>query len=324
MWSRHKDPHCWSLRKLSVLLGALFWQPSLCGDSSFDVHFFLAGLDPSSDSHSNFGSFVLQVRPDWAKQGAARVRELVEQRFFDGCGFFRVIPGFMAQFGISGKPDVSRTWIDRKIPDDEQRSEVSNIRGRVAFAMAGPASRTTQLFISISNNTYLDSMGFIPIGEVISGMDAVDRIYKVGEGAPKGPGPSQAKIQEEGNEYLKQAYPKLTYIKSTLLTPARKLRSHESSRELRASSGGGGAASGVATPSPGTAGFERSPAGHDTSAAGLKSLQAPAAAHRRYTMMLSILIAGAFIFMLFRRCLPNLRRCPGPWYRMSLDDLKDC
>lgn len=307
-----------SLQKFSVLLGALFCQPSLCGDAAFNIHFFIVGLEPSSDSHSTVGSFVLEIRPDWAKHGAARVRELVEQRFFDGCSFFRVIPGFMAQFGISGKPDVSRTWIDRKILDDERRSDVSNIRGRVAFAMAGPASRTTQLFVSFSNNTYLDSKGFTPIGEVISGMDAVDRIFQVGEGAPKGPGPSQERIQEEGNKYLKHEYPKLTYIKSTLLTPARKNpRSHESSGESRASTGRSRADSGVAT---GTAGFARAPAGHGSSDAGLKKLQAPASGHRRYTMMLSSLVAGAFIYMVFRRCW----RCLGPWRPMSLDDLKDC
>lgn len=295
----------------------------MCAENPFNVHFFLEGLDSSIDGSSSFGSFVLQVRPDWAKLGAARVRELVQQRFFDGCGFFRVVPGFMAQFGLSGKPDVGKDWIDRRIPDDERQSEVSNTRGRVSFAKAGAGTRTTQLFISISNNSYLDSMGFVPIGEVVSGMNDVDRIYKVGEGPPKGPGPNPGKIQQEGNVYLKRAYPNLTYVKSTLLTPARK--SH--SRELRASTGtnksGGGetSPSGVAAP-PGDAGSRRA-SDEGRSGAGLKQLQAEPASHSPYTIMLSVMAAGAFIFVVVRRCMMTFRKCALPW-DCSLEGSKNC
>lgn len=124
-----------------------------------------------------------------------------------------MLPGFVVQFGINGTPDVQKKWRGANMPDDPVR--VSNDRGTVVFATAGPNSRTTQLFINTRSNAFLDKQGFSPIGRVIEGMDVVDLMYAgYGEGAPAGKGPNQGKIQLEGNKYLRESFPKLTYIQS--------------------------------------------------------------------------------------------------------------
>lgn len=162
------------------------------------------------------GDFVIEVHPDWAPRGAARFRELVESGFYDDCAFFRVLDGFMAQCGINGDPQVHAKWKDKTIPDDPVQE--SNKRGYVSFAMAGPDTRTTQFFINYGDNSRLDDMGFAPFGKVVEGMDAVDSLYSgYGEGAPQGNGPSQGRIQQQGNEYLKENFPKLDYIKTARL-----------------------------------------------------------------------------------------------------------
>ena len=111
------------------------------------------------------GEFIVEVHEDWAPIGAARYRELVEAGFYDDCRFFRVIPGFMAQVGMNGDPDVQAEWQTNTILDDPVVE--SNTRGRVSFATSGPDSRTCQFFISFGDNSNLDAMGFAPIGEVI-------------------------------------------------------------------------------------------------------------------------------------------------------------
>ena len=136
-------------------------------------------------------------------------------KFFDDCRFFRVLPGFIVQFGINGNPAVQTKWRGARIPDDPVR--VSNDRGTVVFATGGPNTRTTQLFINTRDggNAFLDKQGFSPIGRVIEGMDVVDQMYAgYGEGAPAGRGPNQGIIQLEGNKYLRENYPMLTYIES--------------------------------------------------------------------------------------------------------------
>lgn len=162
------------------------------------------------------GSFTVDVRREWAPRGADRFYDLVSDGFFDDARFFRVIEGFMAQFGIAGSPAVSARWGEARIGDDPVVA--SNTRGRVSFASAGPDTRTTQLFINFGDNTALDDHGFAPIGEVVDGMDVVDRIHAgYGEGVPRGNGPSQARIQREGNAYLKSEFPDLDYIESVEL-----------------------------------------------------------------------------------------------------------
>ena len=158
------------------------------------------------------GDVVIEVHRDWAPLGADRFYNLVRSGYFDGVRFFRVIPGFMAQFGIHGDPQVAAAWRDATIPDDPVREH--NARGTVSFATAGPGTRTTQLFINYGDNSRLDGMGFSPFGRVVEGMDVVDRLYGgYGEGAPRGRGPDQSTIQAQGNAYLERAFPELDYVK---------------------------------------------------------------------------------------------------------------
>lgn len=159
------------------------------------------------------GPVVIEVTRAWSPNGADRFYNLVKIGFFEDIAFFRVIPGFMAQFGIHGDPKVSRAWRNANIPDD--RVVESNRRGTLTYAKTNaPNSRSTQFFINFGNNANLDRMGFSPIGEVVEGMEVVDSIHKVGEGAPRGPGPHQGRIQSQGNAYLKAEYPDLDYIES--------------------------------------------------------------------------------------------------------------
>ena len=163
------------------------------------------------------GDFVIEVHRDWAPLGADRFYNLVKMGYFDDVAFFRVVKGFMVQFGIHGDPSVNRIWRRASINDDPAGKK-SNTRGMVTFATAGPNMRTTQLFINYGNNARLDSMGFAPFGKVIEGMKVVDAIEGVyGEGAPAGNGPAQEMIQTQGNAYLKAQFPKLDYIKHAAL-----------------------------------------------------------------------------------------------------------
>lgn len=165
------------------------------------------------------GTFVVEAHYDWAPLGTTRFLELVKADFFKGIRFFRVIPDFMAQFGVHGDPTISAQWKPKKLMDDPVVK--SNKRGFISFATSGKDTRTTQMFINFKDNSNLDSMGFSPFAEVISGMEVVDKIFPVGEGGvgdgKDGKGPSQARIEAEGNKYLKKVFPKLTYITSAKL-----------------------------------------------------------------------------------------------------------
>lgn len=164
------------------------------------------------------GSFVVEVQRDWAPNGADRFYNLVKNGFYDNTRFFRVIPGFMVQFGINGDPAVAAAWRDANIKDDPVKQ--SNARGTVSFATAGPNTRTTQVFVNFGNNDFLDNQGFSPFGKVVSGMDVVDSLYGgYGEGAPGGKGPNQGLIQQQGNAYLEQGFPKLDYVKKATIEP---------------------------------------------------------------------------------------------------------
>ena len=159
------------------------------------------------------GKITIEVTRSLAPGGADRFYNLVRSGYFQDIAFFRVIPGFMCQFGIHGDPNVAAVWRQANIPDDPAKS--SNTRGAITFATAGPNTRTTQLFINFGNNQNLDGMGFASFGKVIEGMDVVDKINgEYGEGAPSGRGPNQGRIQSEGNAYLKKDFPNLDYIKS--------------------------------------------------------------------------------------------------------------
>jgi peptidyl-prolyl cis-trans isomerase A (cyclophilin A) len=165
------------------------------------------------------GVFVIEVTRDWAPLGADRFYNLVKNGFFDDCRFFRVIQGFMVQFGIHGDPALMNVWRGARIGVDPVKQ--SNKRGFITYAMGGsPDTRTTQVFINFGDNANLDGMGFAPFGKVTTGMDIVDKIYSAyGEGAPSGKGPMQSRIQQEGNAYLLKDFPKLDYIKKATIEP---------------------------------------------------------------------------------------------------------
>lgn len=161
------------------------------------------------------GEVVIRVHREWSPNGADRFYNLVQAGYYDGCKFFRVIDGFMAQVGMNGDPGVNAAWRAAAIPDDPITQD--NTRGRVTFAaQARPNTRTTQIFINTADNTRLKQAGaFAPFGEVVEGMEVVDRLYSgYGEGAPQGRGPSQAQIMSQGNAYLEGAFPKLDAIVS--------------------------------------------------------------------------------------------------------------
>jgi peptidyl-prolyl cis-trans isomerase A (cyclophilin A) len=162
------------------------------------------------------GTFVVEVNRDWAPNGADRFYNLVSNGFYDNARFFRVIDGFMVQFGINGDPNLSAVWRNANIKDDPVKQ--SNARGTVTFATAGPNTRTTQVFINFGDNAGLDGQGFSPFGKVVSGMEVVDSLYSgYGEGAPHGNGPDQGGIQQYGNAYLQKSFPKLDYIEKATI-----------------------------------------------------------------------------------------------------------
>lgn len=155
------------------------------------------------------GAFTMEVQRDWAPLGADRLFNLVRAGFFDDSRFFRVREGFIAQFGLPGDPAVAPHWIGNVIPDDPVRE--TNVRGTAAFAMTGPDTRTTQVYINLDDNTRLDEQGFAPFGRITSGMDVVDQLYAgYDESAGGGVrGGRQGRIIGEGNAHLDRDFPLL-------------------------------------------------------------------------------------------------------------------
>src|SRR6266481_5395766 len=160
------------------------------------------------------GDFIVEVHRDWAPIGADRFYNLVKNGFYNDASFFRVVPGFVAQFGMSASPAVNKAWQNASIKDD--KVTVGNKRGNLVFAaMQIPNSRTTQIFINFKDNVALDTQGFAAFGTVIEGMDVVDRLYS-GYGDN---GPDQGLISSEGKPYLDKNFPKLDSIKTARLLP---------------------------------------------------------------------------------------------------------
>jgi peptidyl-prolyl cis-trans isomerase A (cyclophilin A) len=159
------------------------------------------------------GDFVVEVHRDWAPLGADRFYNLVRHGFFTNASFFRVVPNFVVQFGLNADPAINKVWEDAKIQDDPVKQ--TNRRGTLVFATAGPNTRTTQLFINFGNNGRLDGMGFAPFGEVVQGMDVVDKIYP-----GYGEQPNQGLITTQGDAYISQNFPNIDKIKLARVLPA--------------------------------------------------------------------------------------------------------
>jgi peptidyl-prolyl cis-trans isomerase A (cyclophilin A) len=186
---------------------ALAQKPSLSNPASLNEKApdtYKVRLDTSA------GPVVIQVTRAWAPLGADRFYNLVKNGFYDGVRFFRVIPGFMAQGGMSGDPALQKVWGRTNFNDDPVKG--SNKRGMVTFAKTGmPNSRSTQFFINYGDNSRLDKDGFAPFGEVTEGMAVVDKFANYPNV------PDQGRITNEGNAYLQKEYPKLDYIKKATI-----------------------------------------------------------------------------------------------------------
>ena len=159
------------------------------------------------------GVFVIEVHRDWAPLGADRFYNLVKNGYYDDVRFFRVLEGFMAQFGMNGNPSIQAVWGGQNFKDDPVKQ--SNKRGYLTFAKTGaPNSRSTQVFINFVDNSPLDAQGFAPFGQVTQGMDVVDKLYT---GYGRNNVPDQGRITAEGNAYLQKEYPKLDYVKKATI-----------------------------------------------------------------------------------------------------------
>ena len=157
------------------------------------------------------GVFVVEVHREWAPLGADRFYNLVKNGFFDDGRFFRVIAGFMVQFGLNGNSSIQQAWLNTNLKDDPVKQ--SNKRGYITFATAGPNTRTTQVFINFADNSRLDSQGFAPFGQVVSGMDVVDKLYS---GYGERPNAGNAYLIK-GNVYVTKDFPKLDYVKKATI-----------------------------------------------------------------------------------------------------------
>ena len=192
---------------LSALAQSKLNDPSALTETAPEL--FRARFDTSK------GPFVIEVHREWAPIAADRFYNLVKHGFYDGTRFFRVRPGFMAQFGINGTPEIQSAW-QRAFLRDEPVAK-SNTRGFVSFTTEGrPQSRFTQIFINYGDNSRLDADGFAPFGEVVAGMDVVDKLF-----SPPDPQPDQRRILREGNAYLQAEFPKIDFVKKATIVPVK-------------------------------------------------------------------------------------------------------
>jgi cyclophilin family peptidyl-prolyl cis-trans isomerase len=192
------------IASLALVLTACAGAQKLTNDKAPET--FRVNMDTSR------GMVVIEVTRADAPNGADRFYNLVKAKYYDGARFFRVIPGFMAQFGIAADPAMTKVW-DVPIQDDPVKG--SNVRGVVTFAQTSqPNSRSTQLFINYGDNSRLDASRFAPFGKVVSGMEFVDQIY-----SGDGENPDQSQIEQQGNDYLNKAFPRLDYIKTATIAP---------------------------------------------------------------------------------------------------------
>jgi peptidyl-prolyl cis-trans isomerase A (cyclophilin A) len=159
--------------------------------------------------------FAVEVRREWAPRGADRFFRLVRAGYYEGSAIFRVIPGYIAQFGIAGEPKLASAWRFAYIADDPQRQPCR--RGTVVFADARPGTRTTQIFINTADNPRLDTGEFAPFGRIVEGMDVVDSLHGYGREGPQGQRTDQSAIFERGIAYLHKHFPRLDEIRSAMV-----------------------------------------------------------------------------------------------------------
>ncbi|CAN5646491.1 hypothetical protein BH23GEM9_BH23GEM9_07300 [soil metagenome] len=172
---------------------------------SFDVRF-----------ETTKGDVTVRIYRDWAPMGVFRFYNLARHGFYDGSRFFRVLPGFAVQFGMSGRPQLDQVWNETRMPDDPRR--VSNRSGTLSYAKAGPDTRTTQLFFNYADNVALDDLDFAPIGRVIDGMGVLYLLHSgYGETQPQGSGPNFRCILSHGNEYLSRKYRQLDHLERLVI-----------------------------------------------------------------------------------------------------------
>lgn len=164
------------------------------------------------------GNVVVEAHRAWAPHGVDRFHELVRMKYFDQGRFFRVVPGFIVQFGVHRSFNVHGKWRTMFIADDPPQQK--NLRGTLAFAMSGPGTRATEIFINLADNKALDDQGFVPFAKVVQGMDGVDKFYSgYGEMRPEGKYIDPGRVEGEANEYLTQRFPKLDYINHAVFLP---------------------------------------------------------------------------------------------------------
>lgn len=188
---------------------------AVIGVAAFAMAVSVAAQEKAPDTYkvkldTSKGPFVIEVHRSWAPLGADHFYSLVKSGFYNDVRFFRVVPNFMVQFGMNGDPKVQSAH-NTTIKDDPAKE--SNKRGYVTFAKTGaPNSRSTQIFINFKDNAFLDAQGFAPIGQVVSGMDIVDKINAEYREQPK-----QDEIRASGNAYLTREFPKLDYVKTATI-----------------------------------------------------------------------------------------------------------
>jgi peptidyl-prolyl cis-trans isomerase A (cyclophilin A) len=210
---------------LALLLFAVLGSGSVRGQESSHSTALMnpaAFAEPAPDTFkadfdTTAGTFVVEVHRAWAPNGADRFYNLVKSGFYDQNRFYRVTP-LMAVWGLNGDPAVAKVWLRARIPDDPTHTH-SNEKGTVAFFQSN--RRTTQTFVNLVDNSGTLDIQIVPFGEVVSGMDVVEKLYAgYGEAKPTGNGPEMTPFYEEGNAYLEREFPKLDYIKkATILAP---------------------------------------------------------------------------------------------------------
>jgi len=203
---------------LTLVTASLFAAGQAAGAASLKNPASLKETAPATykaNFDTSAGAIVIEVHRDWAPLGADRFYNLVKNGFFDNARFFRVVPNFMVQFGMNGDPAVTAAWQGATLKDEPTKE--TNKKGYVTFAKTGaPNSRGTQVFINFKDNGFLDSQGFAPFGQVVSGMDVAEKIT-----SQYGESPNQGRITAEGNAYLTKEFPKLDYIRKATIAIAK-------------------------------------------------------------------------------------------------------